>query len=629
MKIQEYLTYNICFRGHHLMKSSNKDSGIIENKTRVISSVEAKDKKHKKNRRPASTRNTIFRVILLSASLLTLAAILFTAFYWFYQPGTNWADDKAPEVIFNDTPFKDEDYVLHDGALYLKYETVKEFIDSSIFYDSSDNRVIVTTADKVIEMDVKLLTININYQPVLIDTPLYIYNDNPYVSMDFLSPIYDLKIEYLPSGVVLLDNFRKAVIEGKVSKSKSLFPDIFLMADSYLNEGVFLRKEPAHSALRIKELMDGDKFSIYSEKDGWYRVRTHEGILGYINKNNTHIDGISENIRQEKFFSPPWRPLGEKINLTWDQIYSTRQDMSAYTSLPGVNVISPTWFHIADAEGNITSYGSKAYVDWAHSEGLQVWALFSNNFDSEMTSVILRNFELRKKVITQIMVLSELLGIDGVNIDFEDVNYADQEYLTQFVREITPMLRELGLTVSMDVTIRSSSPNWSMVYDRPELSKIVDYMAVMTYDEHWASSPVAGSVASIPWVRLGVERILEQIPPHKLLLGVPFYSRVWEEETLENGEIRVRSSAYSMSRIKTIIEENQAEVVFDETTGQNYAEYMKDGKRYRIWIEDEISMRSRIKMVHEFNLAGLASWSRGFEEPHIWDVILEELSFRS
>lgn len=611
------------------MKSSRNETEKLINKDSVIYSVENKDKKHKKNRRPSKSKLVIIRALLVSASLLTLAAVLFTTFYWFYHPGAFWSDDKNPVVIFNDIPISESNYVIHDNSLYLHYETVKEYFDSSIFYDSNDSKVIVTTEDKVIDMDIRLLTININYNPINIETPLFIQNGEPFISMDFLAPIYNVKIEYLPSGVVLIDDFHKPVLSGSVIRPKSLFPDIFLMADSYLNEGVFLRKEPSHTSLRVKELMTGDSFSIYLESDGWYRIRTEEGTLGYINKNNTRLDGISENIREEKFFSPPWRPLGEKINLTWDPMYFTRQDMSSYTSIPGLNVISPTWFHIADVEGNITNYGSKAYVDWAHSEGLQVWALFSNNFDPDMTSVILRDFELRKKVITQIMLLSELLEIDGINIDFEDVHYADREFLTQFVREITPMLRELGLTVSMDVTIRSSSPNWSMVYDRPELAKVLDYMAVMTYDEHWASSPVAGSVASLPWVTSGVERILEQIPPHKLLLGVPFYSRVWEEETLENGEIRVRSTAHSMSGIKSIILENNADVVFDESTGQNYAEYEKDSKRYRIWIEDEISMRSRIKLVHEYNLAGVASWRRGFEEPHIWEVISEELKFRS
>ena len=610
------------------MKSSVRDIENIEKKESIISNVEDRDKKNRKNRKSSPVKNAIIRILLFLATILTILVVIFTAFYWFYHPGLGWTHKNPAKVVFNDTAFEEGDYIISNGSLYLNYETVKSFIDPSIFYDSSDARVIVTTADKIIDMDTKLLTININYQPVLIDTPVLMDDDMPFVSMDFLSPVYGLRIQYLESGVIAMDNFSKAVLSGSVYKSKSLFQDMFLLADTYLNEGVFLREEPVYSSLRVMELMAGENFSIYSEVDGWYKVRTAGGVLGYINKNNTVLNGISENVREEKFFSPPFRPVGEKINLTWDPMYFTRQDMSSYSSVPGLNVISPTWFHIADEEGNITNYGSKEYVDWAHSEGLQVWALFSNSFDPDMTSVILRNFELRKKVITQIMLLSELLKIDGINIDFEDVNYDDREYLTQFVREITPMLRELGLTVSMDVTIRSSSPNWSMVYDRPELSKVLDYIAVMTYDEFWASSPVSGSVASIPWVKAGVEHILEQIPPHKLLLGVPFYARVWEEETSENGEVKVTSSAYSMKGIKEIISENRAEVFFDESTGQNYAEYEKDGKLYRIWIEDEVSVRSRIKIVHEYNLAGVASWRKGFEEPEIWNVILEELSYR-
>ena len=238
------------------MKSSIRDTGNIEQRESVISNVEDRDKKHRKNRKNSPVKNAIIRILLFLATLLTLFVVIFTVFYWFYHPGLEWTDKNQGSVVFNDIAFDEEDYVILDDSLYLEFDVVKSFIDTSIFYDSADSRVVVTTADKIIDMDTKLLTININYQPVLIDTPILMENDTPYVSMDFLSPIYNLKIEYLDSGFIVLDDFSKSVLSGTVSKSISLFPDIFLMADAYLNEGVFLREEPLYPFLRIKELME-------------------------------------------------------------------------------------------------------------------------------------------------------------------------------------------------------------------------------------------------------------------------------------------------------------------------------------------------------------------------------------
>ncbi|MHB8961900.1 MAG: glycosyl hydrolase family 18 protein, partial [Saccharofermentanales bacterium] len=251
-----------------------------------------------------------------------------------------------------------------------------------------------------------------------------------------------------------------------------------------------------------------------------------------------------------------------------------------------------------------------------------------NSFDPDITRAVIRDYDKRYKVISQLLILAELLDIDGINIDFEDVYYEDSAYLTQFVRELTIMLHEQDLTVSMDVTIRSSNPNWSMVFDRPELAKVLDYMAVMTYDEHWASSPKAGSVSSIPWVRSSLERILEQIPKHKLLLGVPFYTRLWEEAPQTDGTVKVSSKAYSMNGIRNILESKEAVMLYDEAAGQNYATYTEDGKVYKTWLEDEASMRQRIGIMREYGLAGVASWRRGFEDAEIWDIIKEEIESR-
>jgi spore germination protein YaaH len=569
-----------------------------------------------------------FRVVIVLSAVFLVLVISFTALFIGYYPSTLTSKAKISKLIFNDVSFADQEFKVVDKKVFIRYDIIKKMFDSSLFWEPESNRIIVTTSNKLIEMNTKLLTTYINYKPVSIDVPTFMDGDNPYVSLDFLAPVYGLKIEYLSSGIATIDDYKKSLMIVEVKLTDSFWPDPFLKLDTFMNNSVFLREKPLFGSPRIKGLVSDEKLIVYSEENGWYKVRTSAGMVGFINKNSVKLKEIVAAQKVDVPASPAWKPTGGKINLTWD--YSSRaiQDMSSYKPIPGLNVISPTWFSVTNKAGDVRSFGSLAYVDWAHSQGLQVWALFSNGFSPSNSSVFLREFEIRKKIISQIILLSDLLNIDGINIDFEDVNYDDKDYLTQFVREITTMLHEQGLTVSMDVTIRSTNPNWSMVYDRPELAKVLDYMAVMTYDEHWATSPVSGSVASLPWVKEGLERILEQIPNDKLLLGVPFYTRIWTETKSASGDFKVTSKAYSMAVIKNALVKRNVTKSFDPNTGQNYAEYEENGTTNKVWIEDDVSMRSRIKLVRDYNLAGVASWRKGFEEAYIWDVIKEELNKR-
>jgi len=202
----------------------------------------------------------------------------------------------------------------------------------------------------------------------------------------------------------------------------------------------------------------------------------------------------------------------------------------------------------------------------------------------------------------------------------------DKELLTQFVRELTPYLHEQDAVVSIDVTIRGGSEMWSLFYDRRALGQVVDYMMVMTYDEHWAASPVAGSVASLPWVEKGIRDIIREdlVQSSKIVLGIPYYTRVWSEEIID-GQTKVSSQAVFMSRVQNIIEEKGLTPVFLPDIGQHYVEYREDGVLNKIWIEDEVSIKSRIELVKKLDLAGVASWRRGYETPQIWDVVKETL----
>jgi spore germination protein YaaH len=241
--------------------------------------------------------------------------------------------------------------------------------------------------------------------------------------------------------------------------------------------------------------------------------------------------------------------------------------------------------------------------------------LFSNAFDPELTYQAFKDFETRQKMIRELLHYSQIYDLDGINLDIENVNPEHGPLVTQFVREATPYLHEAGLIVSMDITFIAGG-NWSAFYEREKLARIVDYLAVMAYDEHWGSSPVAGSVASLPWVEENLKQLLDVVPHEKLILGVPLYTRLWEVK--DSGE--VSSTALSMDKVKEWLDKHQLTPSYDEASGQNYAElYVQEEQTtYKIWLEDELSLKKRAELADRYELAGVASWSRYFADETAW-----------
>ena len=180
--------------------------------------------------------------------------------------------------------------------------------------------------------------------------------------------------------------------------------------------------------------------------------------------------------------------------------------------------------------------------------------------------------------------------------------------------------------LSVDVSIIAVNSNWSESFDRAALSEYVDYVALMTYDQHWGGSPVSGSVAQLSWVEQSLKRVLAEVPHEKLLLGVPFYTRLWKEEYVSgSSKPVVTSKAISMEEAEKTVAENKAAKIWDPASGQYYAEYKKGNVTYKIWLEDEKSIKLRAELVNKYRLAGIASWKYGLEKPVIWDVIAKTI----
>lgn len=331
----------------------------------------------------------------------------------------------------------------------------------------------------------------------------------------------------------------------------------------------------------------------------------------------------------------------DKISLVWEQISVKTPDMSNVGKMEGLDVISPTWFELrantssmgvkssdptvySDGQNSIhmIDMGDYNFVQWAENNQYDIWALYRNEFDIDVANKILNNKEARKITIELLLEFTDKYKLDGINIDFENMYYSDKDAFSQYVREIALVMREQGVITSVDVTkIEPTSLTWSMCYDREALGKAVDYVVLMGYDQNGSWSKTSGSVAQLSWVENALKGIMEQVPNEQILLGVPFYTRVWEET---NGKV-TKTTAISMMTANDLIKQNNATLVWDEKSGQYVATYYKDGKTYKIWVEDATSIKLKSQLVNKYNLAGVAGWRRGFETQDIWSVIAESL----
>ena len=473
---------------------------------------------------------------ILIISILSAAGLLI---YFYIQRPSDEVISISDEayLVYEDEIFKDTDlFIMEDNIIYLSLDFIKEQIDPNIFYDKNDEMIIITDNEKVLRYIVEENKATINHREFTVDFPIKKINGKIYIPEDILFQQYKLDISYWEdTNVITVDKPNSDCVEGLV----------------IMEEGNIRSNFDIKSPIVFKDVPVGTSIFIYEEYKDWFKVRTIDGLIGFIEKdyvkivfkdrayNAENIEYTEENSR-------------EKINLTWDYTYRKLVNLGNINSIYGLDVLSPTWFSVIDENGKIYDKGNKDYVSKYKDLGYEIWPLIDNSMNSDLTSSILSSSSTREKLIREILLLYDEYGVDGINIDFENVYFKDRDLLTQFVRELYPVFKEKGMTVSIDVTPISSSENWSMCYDRKRLSESVDYIILMAYDQHWASSPVAGSVAQYTWVEKSLKAVLEEVPNNKLILGVPFYTRLWTIEEGEDGE-KVISDALTMEEVKKFI----------------------------------------------------------------------------
>ena len=532
-----------------------------------------------------------------------------------YKPGTeymagneyfNLTDENSVALIQNGE-LLEEQAVLIGGEPYAAYTYVESQLNSCFYWDEETKGILLTTSGGVQTLlpgDAAVAKTP-GGQPAVQQES----DGTVYISLDVVKEYTDLDYAYYsdPNRVVIRnewDGVEQATVQSDTAQ---------------------VRQKGGIKSLILADVQKGDTLLYLENLDNWCKVMTADGYTGYI-----QTEDISEpeaiEARTAKKDSYERITRDHKINLVWHQSTSTESNdaMAEMTAeMTGVNVISPTWFSVTDETGTISSLASADYVKLAHEAGREVWGLIDNFNEAFDETTDLAYASVRSRIIEQLLAEAASCGMDGINVDFENLKEAGIPHYLQFLRELTSAAHAQNLVVSVDTPVPQA---YTMYYQRGEQARFVDYMIVMAYDEHFAGSEEAGSVSSLPFVQQAVEEMTRVMPADQVICGIPFYTRVWTEKF---GQSAITSEVLGMDGAKNYAKENQMTETWDASLGQNVATVETSDARYTIWMEDEQSMEEKLKVIQSADLAGVAEWKLGFECVDVWSLISEYIETNS
>ena len=532
-----------------------------------------------------------------------------------YKPGTeymagneyfNLTDENSVALIQNGE-LLEEQAVLIGGEPYAAYTYVESQLNSCFYWDEETKGILLTTSGGVQTLlpgDAAVAKTP-GGQPAVQQES----DGTVYISLDVVKEYTDLDYAYYsdPNRVVIRnewDGVEQATVQSDTAQ---------------------VRQKGGIKSLILADVQRGDALLYLENLDNWCKVMTADGYTGYI-----QIEDISEpeaiEARTAKKDSYERITRDHKINLVWHQSTSTESNdaMAEMTAeMTGVNVISPTWFSVTDETGTISSLASADYVKLAHEAGREVWGLIDNFNEAFDETTDLAYASVRSRIIEQLLAEAASCGMDGINVDFENLKEAGIPHYLQFLRELTSAAHAQNLVVSVDTPVPQA---YTMYYQRGEQARFVDYMIVMAYDEHFAGSEEAGSVSSLPFVQQAVEEMTRVMPADQVICGIPFYTRVWTEKF---GQSAITSEVLGMDGAKNYAKENQMTETWDASLGQNVATVETSDARYTIWMEDEQSMEEKLKVIQSADLAGVAEWKLGFECADVWSLISKYIETNS
>ena len=497
--------------------------------------------------------------------------------------------------------------IIEDDNIYLSKQDLGNFFDKYIYEDTENSNIVTTYNNKIAAISLNDNKISINGS----NKNTYAHAENRdntiYIPITELEDVYGIEIKYIEDSKVL-------IIDSTSKEQKK----------AIITKDVAVKSSTKFIAKTVDRVKKGSYVIVVSNDNGYAKIRTENGKVGFVKSNKiTNIVVVREEMQEKK-------QIEEKVNLVWDYYseVASAPDRTGVT-MDGVNVVSPAFFHL-NSKGELTEnigQAGQAYIEWAHSNGYKVWPMVQNAGDgmTSVTSKIMNDYNKREELINEIVTACVKYKLDGINLDFENMKQEDKDMYSRFIIELTPRLKDMGLVVSVDVTAPDGAETWSMCFDRNVIGDVADYIVFMAYDQYGASSNKSGTTAGYDWVNISLNKFLktEEIKSDKIILAIPLYSRLWTEDS--SGKV-VKQTTVSLKNMYNVIPDG-VEKQWDDNLKQYYVEYQDGQYTKKIWIEDEKSLKEKISLIKNNNLAGVASWEKGMETNNFWTFLKESLDF--
>lgn len=573
-------------------------------------------------------RQRMIRFVLLI--ILIIAAIAGIILWKRYSPSKEQYDmkkyygiEKDGQVgITVDNKVVEAEGKLAGGKVYVAYNIVRDYINSRFYWDPNENVLLYMLPEDMISVDVGSKDYSISRKKKSEDYVILKTEGNTaYIALDFVQQYtnIDYEVSNNPDHVMIRTKWGKTDV-------------------ATVKKNTQVRYQGGVKSPVLAELKKKDEVTVVESEQNWKKVRTADGVIGYV-KNKTLKNEEKKNITR-KFEEQDYSNISKDytINMAWHNV--TNQDANnavaqRIAQTKGLTTLAPTWIHVADTNGNISSIASADYVSYAHKQNVEVWMTvrdFDGGISSEQESYELLSYTSRREtLITQLIAEALRVGVDGINVDFEKISDKCGEHYIEFIRELSVKCRQNGLVLSVDNYVPKS---FNTQYDRKEQGIVADYVVIMGYDEYYAGSPEAGPVSSYNYVKEGITETLKEVPAEKVISGIPFFTRLWKETPKTEEELKsdkgtdaeqysatVESDAYGMDNAQAIVKQAGVDTTWDKKAGQNYATWEADGSKYEIWMEDSKSIEAKLKLMKKYKLAGTAEWSLGQESSDIWNLI--------
>ena len=573
-------------------------------------------------------RQRMIRFVLLI--ILIIAAIAGIILWKRYSPSKEQYDmkkyygiEKDGQVgITVDNKVVEAEGKLAGGKVYVAYNIVRDYINSRFYWDPNENVLLYMLPEDMISVDVGSKDYSISKKKKSEDYVILKTEGNTaYIALDSVQQYtnIDYEVSNNPDHVMIRTKWGKTDV-------------------ATVKKNTQVRYQGGVKSPVLAELKKKDEVTVVESEQNWKKVRTADGVIGYV-KNKALKNEEKKNITR-KFEEQDYSNISKDytINMTWHNV--TNQDANnavaqRIAQTKGLTTLAPTWIHVADTNGNISSIASADYVSYAHKQNVEVWMTvrdFDGGISSEKESYELLSYTSRREtLITQLIAEALRVGVDGINVDFEKISDKCGEHYIEFIRELSVKCRQNGLVLSVDNYVPKS---FNTQYDRKEQGIVADYVVIMGYDEYYAGSPEAGPVSSYNYVKEGITETLKEVPAEKVISGIPFFTRLWKETPKTEEELKsdkgtdaeqysatVESDAYGMDNAQAVVKQAGVDTTWDKKAGQNYATWEADGSKYEIWLEDSKSIEAKLKLMKKYKLAGTAEWSLGQESSDIWNLI--------